>query len=316
MEISMRNLTALAGATTIVGFGLLMVNRDGSFFTHPTEASRHDAHHAQQYELTIMLERSFEVQRGGHLVMEVPDGNVAVETSATGQASVTVLAGARDPQWARSVFERMRFDVQSADNQITVEATDPHIERSEWQQHRGVHVEVRVTVPTEFDVRIHTGDGDVSADDLVGDVEIRSGDGDLVLGHLRGERITLRTGDGDVEAEELEAPEISLHTGDGDMRVRSVHGSLEASSGDGDIAVHLATPAATTIRTGDGDIAISMAEAFGLTLDLRGEDLVIPRGLEFDGVRRSRSVRGDLLGGGPRLVATTSDGTVMLQVRR
>ncbi len=266
----------------------------------------------QRLRPELMLERRFDIRAGGRLMMDVPDGDITVETGGSG-ALVRVFVGARDLDWGREVFERMQFEVRSEGNNVVVRAEDPQIENWEWRRHRSVNVEVRVTIPQRFDAELITNDGDVRLGDVEGDVQILSADGDLDVGAIKGPRIKLQTQDGDVFAEALEAGQITLYTQDGDMSARRVAGELKATSGDGDITVRLTQPAEANIRTRDGDILIYTAEGMGVELDLRGEDVLLGTGIRLDGQRGRNWIRGALFGGGPRVTATTSDG--MIRVR-
>ncbi len=56
------------------------------------------------------------------------------------------------------------------------------------------------------------------------------------------------------------------------------------------------------------------AGPFGLELDLRGSDLVLPSGIAFDGTISPNSARGTINGGGPRITAVTGGGTVTFEI--
>jgi DUF4097 and DUF4098 domain-containing protein YvlB len=243
-----------------------------------------------------------------------------------------VEVGARDLTWGREVFDRMQFTASSEGNAVNVKAVNPRIEGHEWRQHKGVHVTTRITIPTRFDVRLTTGDGDVALGNITGQVEIRTGDGDVALRDVDG-RVEVRTGDGDLEFGTLTGPDVTIHSGDGDInlaavtadhidisttdgdvQLHSVSGPLDARTSDGDVDVRLERAVPVSIRTGDGDVTISMAGELGVTLDLRGEDIDLPSGLLVEQMRSNRSVRGSLNGGGPDVRVATGDGSVSVHV--
>jgi DUF4097 and DUF4098 domain-containing protein YvlB len=245
--------------------------------------------------------------------MDVYYGDVRVAPGDGNEATVKVYARARDEEWGRSVVERMRFNIRADGGDLIVESDNPAIEDWEWRRHHGVGVEVRVTVPARFDLDVRSGDGDVWLGDVEGRISARTSDGDLQLGSLKGPEISVRTADGDVSAEALQAPAITLHTSDGDLHLRHVSGSLEASTGDGDVYLQLGTAQEARIRTGDGDVTVVAGPSLGFQLDARGETVSLGADLQLDGSRGAGWARGAVNGGGPLLSVRTSDGTVRLR---
>lgn len=343
-------MTALAIGSTALGFVLLATHTTGAgaALDKVRAAAFGHAHQDQQQE--VMLERTFDVRAGGTLVIDVQDADVDVTTSAGGQSSVTVLAGARDQDWARQVFERMRFEVDLSGTTLTVRSHDPEIRSEEWREHRGVSFTVRVAIPSRFDVRIATADGDVAVGDVEGAVQIRTSDGDVQLGDVTGSArvatsdgdvhagdvtggvefrtsdgdvhvgavggpaIVLQTSDGDIDAGALTAETITVRTQDGDIALTSVAGELNAAVGDGDVTVHFAKAAPASITAGDGDITISADGAFGYELDLSGGEVSVPRGMVVQGAINSRTARGTVNGGGPLVRVRSGDGSIVVNL--
>jgi hypothetical protein len=302
----------LAVISTAVGLGVMVASLvgDGSTTKHVVVARATDT---QQHQFETLLTHEMPLASVGRLVVDVHDADVTVEATPTG-AEVAVDVGARDAAWAREVFDRMQFDVSLDGNVLTVRSGDPHIQPGEWRERGGAGVRVRVAVPSQVDVTLNTGDGDVVIGNREGRVEVRTSDGDVGLGTVRGPAVVVSTSDGDITADRLEAGHIEVRTNDGDVTLEHVLGSVEAATSDGDVCVHLEAPAAVAVRTGDGDVCISTAGPFGLDLDLQGGDLVLPNGLAFDGTISPRAARGSINGGGPRITAVTGDGTVTIEI--
>jgi hypothetical protein len=295
----------LGVASTAVGFGLLI--------THNSPDPSRLADGAQQRQREVVFEQSLEFQSGGTLTMDVADADVIIETEGP-SPTIRVEVEAYERDWGRTVFERMQLQVRDEQNAVTVVAGDARITEREWREHRGVGIAVRLNVPRALDVNIKTSDGDVELASLDGTIRVETGDGDVAMGSLAGPDLSIESVDGDLYAVALEAGRIYLCTRDGDILARRVSGPLTATTGDGDVSVHLLTPAETSIRTGDGDIDITTDGRFGLSLDLRGEDVIVPRSLAVDGTKREGRVRGDVNGGGPSITATTGDGTILMRV--
>jgi len=342
-------MAILAIGSTALGFVLLATHAPGGLSLDKVRAVAF-GHAQEEYQQQVMLERSFTVGAGGTLVIDVRDADVTVTTGGGGDASVTVLAGGRDQDWVKQVFERMRFEAALSGNTLTIRSHDPEIRGDEWRQHRGVSVEVRVAIPSRFDVQVATADGDVSLADVdgavqvrtsdgdvevgnvtgaariatsdgdvhVGDVsggaEIRTSDGDIDIGAVSGPAIALQTSDGDVDARSLTADEITVRAQDGDVTLQRVAGTLDAGTGDGDLSVHFAKAAPATISAGDGDVYLTADGAFGWNLDLSGGDITVPSGMVVQGRIGERSAQGTINGGGPVLKVRSGDGSVVLKM--
>ncbi|MDX1394899.1 MAG: DUF4097 family beta strand repeat-containing protein, partial [Gemmatimonadota bacterium] len=214
----------------------------------PAEAQRDERTRESIYQ------RGFDVSPGDRLVVEVGDMDVRVETGASGAADVEIIASARDHAWAAERFEDMRFSASVSGGVLRV-ATDERRNRvdwNEWQERGGVSFLAVITIPSRFDLDLHTGDGDVIVGAIQGNVEVHTGDGDVVLETVAGEVVELSTGDGDVRAESIDASTLTLRTCDGDLQIREASGRITARTGDGDVYLGIARFAGLSVRTGDG----------------------------------------------------------------
>ncbi len=264
----------------------------------------------------LVLEQQFNVGPGGTPQIDIPDGDVEVESGTGSTVEVEVFVYGRDLEWAREVFERMEFDAQARGNTVTITARRrSRIRRSEYRRYGGVGVLTRVLVPRQFNADIATDDGDIFVTDLDGTVMLSSGDGDIDVGHIRGERVDIDTADGDVTAQALEAVSTLIRTSDGDIDVRTVTGGgeVQATTSDGDIRIALSEVGDVRLRTNDGDITIYAPTTLAALVDLEAEDLNVSRGFDIAGRITRRRVRGEINGGGPLLEASTHDGTVTLR---
>ena len=99
--------------------------------------------------------------------------------------------------------------------------------------------------------------------------------------------------------------------------IDALSGGLNAQTTDGDIRVHIDSLEPTTLRSGDGDITVITAATLNANVDLRAEDLYLRNlDLNFNGELSDHRARGKLNGGGPRLQASTRDGSITLSTRK
>jgi len=281
------------------------------------------------------LSRVFSAEPGGHLVVDVEDGDVEVKTGESDQIAVDVFrkVSAKDPEIEREILDDHEITFRQDGNTVTVIGKRKS-KRRFWNL-RNLRFQVRyvISIPREFNADLKTSDGDVRVDDLVGDLKVRSSDGDLKLGNIRGPvrgttsdgdislgqcigALELRSSDGTIRIDKVEG-EVAAKTSDGDIYVEEVHGKLEASTSDGDISATFASPPVgdCRLRTSDGDIAVRLVETAALSLDIRTSDgdIVSDFPVVVQGKLKDNILRGTINGGGYQLELRTSDGDVELR---
>ncbi|MCU1538042.1 MAG: hypothetical protein JWP82_2393 [Humibacillus sp.] len=184
--------------------------------------------------MTTPLETRFETPGPVQLVVDVPQGDITVRTTAAvdGGAATTVRLVPRGKA-GRDLAER--FAVESRGNAVVVMAP----------KERGFSFGRRDAVDVEVDVPEGSS------------LDLRTGSGDIV-GTGRYETTKAATGSGDVTLEDVGTAD--LKSGSGDLRARSVHGTLKAKTGSGDVVLE-ATHGEADIVSGSGDITLRRAEA-------------------------------------------------------
>jgi hypothetical protein len=307
-------MAILAIGSTALGFVLLATHAPGGLSLDKVRAVAF-GHAQEEYQQEVMLERSFTVGAGGTLVVDVQDADVTVTTGSGGGASVTVLAGGRDQDWVRQVFERMHFEASLSGNTLTVHSRDPEIRSDEWRRHRGVSVEVQLTIPSRFDVQIATGDGDVSLADVDGAVQVRTSDGDVEMGSVTG-AARIATSDGDVRVGNVGAG-ADVKTSDGDIEAGDIAGGATIQTSDGDISLGSLSGSEIALQASDGDIDARALTAERITVRARDGDVTLQ---SVDGALDASTGDGDLsvhfakaapatISAGDGDVYLTSDGT-------
>lgn len=165
-----------------------------------------------------------------------------------------------------------RFTVEQRGDEVVVLA--PKMRDVIWGGGKG-SVDVEVTLPErstldvgtasgDIDtrglldrVRVGTGTGDISLDELAGG-EVKSGSGEISAGVVRG-HLSLKTGSGDVSIDTTSA-RVDLITGSGDVTVRRAEGPVKAKTGSGDLVV-VASSADLEVLTGTGDVRLIAVHA-------------------------------------------------------
>ncbi|REJ81116.1 MAG: hypothetical protein DWQ36_07455 [Acidobacteria bacterium] len=280
----------------------------------------------------IAASKTFRVQPGDLLRVDVSDANVVVRTGGGSSLQVEmVLSG--DLDRARRAYDELGFTFVEDGEGVSIASRRPQRSSLRWGW-GNYSITARVELPSRFDLDVRTGDGNVSVQEITGDVSITTGDGNIDLAAVEGGRIVLRTGDGNIELGVLDAAEVSISTGDGNVRlaglvadeatvrtgdgnidIRGIRGAVDAMTGDGNLSLFFEDFAGASLRTGDGDVDIAARSTLAADISLRGEEVALRGDLgSFAGERRERRVEGKLNGGGALLRAATGDGDVVLRL--
>lgn len=285
-----------------------------------------------------MISERFPVDEGGTLQVEVSDADVEVVTGTSDQVLVEVILTAREiDDDARAYFERQRLSVTNNGETVRVISRPRRpLVRLSWRDTRNrPSIYVRVSAPRTFNADIQTDDGDIRIEQVDGNVRLRTSDGDISTGSLRGIDLALRTSDGDIRVDQLDGEAIDVGTADGDLMlgmlaadritVRTSDGNIvvagvdgetfHGQTSDGDIKIDRLVAASSTLRTSDGDITITVPANHGADLRLRGDEVRVGSGLEFEGrIDKDRqSATGVVSGGGSLIDARSSDGDVVVR---
>jgi DUF4097 and DUF4098 domain-containing protein YvlB len=158
--------------------------------------------------------------------------------------------------------------------------------------------ELEIHLPRSAKVNVHTGDGDVVAKSLGGEMDFTTGDGRLELDDVDG---TLRA-----------------HTSDGSVRVSGRFDVLELRTSDGRVEVE-ARPGsqlreAWDVRSSDGSVRLRIPGDLAADIELHTSDGSITTNIPIavEGSFGNHDIHGKMNGGGNRLTVHTSDGSVTL----
>lgn len=202
---------------------------------------------------------TFQVERDGRLDLNTRAGDISISTWSKNEAVVNVqgipASGADDL--------RIRYD-----GGILRVDYDPR----GWSMNRRRGVRFKIDLPSDFDldlrtgggdievvgnlggdVRSHTSGGDVTLRDIGGDVELTTSGGDIRVGTVGGD-VHLQTSGGDIRVEKASA-DLDVQTSGGDIRIGHVGNELDAQTSGGDITIEY-VGGESRIRTSGGDIEI------------------------------------------------------------
>ena len=203
---------------------------------------------------------TFQVERDGRLDLNTRAGDITISTWSKNEAVVTVQG---IPSNSANDDLRIRYE-----GGILRVDYDPR----GWSMNRRRGLRFKIDLPSDFDldlrtgggdievvgnlggdVRSHTSGGDVTLRDIGGDVELTTSGGDIRVGTVGGD-VHLQTSGGDIRVEKASA-DLDVQTSGGDIRIGHVGNELEAQTSGGDITIDY-VGGESRIRTSGGDIEI------------------------------------------------------------
>jgi hypothetical protein len=173
--------------------------------------------------------------------------------TASGDITLKKASGKEVKVEVKYSFDDNEFEavMEQGANQLTLEekfANGSHSGNSRWT----------LEVPDNTRIKINTGSGDITIDQLTLDIKSNSGSGDVTLTGVKGE-MDFNTGSGEIELNEVDG-EVSLNTGSGTIRASKGTGSYSFNAGSGKIKLD-ELKGDFSVNVGSGDI-----DAKGVTL--------------------------------------------------
>jgi DUF4097 and DUF4098 domain-containing protein YvlB len=161
--------------------------------------------------------KTFAVTKGGLLQVSVSEGDIRISSWDRSEVQVSTEEGEDEDG----------LSIRQIGNAIRIESSGA------WPSD-GDHVDV--TVPSQFDLDLQTGSGDLKiGGPLNGTISGKTGAGDIHLGNVGG-RITLTTSGGDIDAGTTQG-EVTLSTSGGDVQMGPASGEVKVTTSGGEITI-------------------------------------------------------------------------------
>lgn len=153
-----------------------------------------------------------------------------------------------------------------------------------------------------------TSGGSIKVDNVNGNVNVNTSGGSISLDKIVGS-VDAKTSGGRISAEDITGA-LDLNTSGGSISIENIDGDVEARTSGGSISAEITNPKNyVNLRTSGGSIKIEVPKGKGYDLDLDGSrvraDLT-----NFTGEYEKDEIVGSLNGGGTKIKAKTSGGTV------
>lgn len=276
-------------------------------------------------EFTVNTPGELDVRTsGGHITVRASDGNrVRVE--------MYVRQNGRSLTPEDTDLDDFDITISQSGNKVTAHAEREGGRNWSFWNNNNISISFVVYTPREMSTQLKTSGGHIETNGLNGNQEVSTSGGHLELINLRGTvdartsgghieisdfegRMNARTSGGHIEAR-FTSGELSLRTSGGHIDLENVSGAVEASTSGGSITADIESVGEfVDLRTSGGSISIAVPGGIGLDLDLRGSR-VRTELKNFSGQVERDEVEGSINGGGPKISARTSGGTVRISFK-
>jgi DUF4097 and DUF4098 domain-containing protein YvlB len=269
------------------------------------------------------IEKTFAVESGGRLVIDSDEGDVSIIGSSGNEVKVTVFTKG-DEDWRKD----FSVDFEQDGNTVKIEGKRSRKFYRFWDGD-WFSVRFEVSVPSNFNIDIHTSGGDIVLEkvkgtitgetdggdvkmlELDGDINLHTAGGDIILKDLKG-TIEAKTSGGDVLCENIEG-NLNVETSGGDIRVTRSDVELNAETSGGDIVVSLKDNHGIHLSTSGGDVLVKLPKS--VTADVNASTAWgdVSCDLPFSGKIKNGEMHGQINGGGKPIHISCSGGDVKIE---
>lgn len=270
---------------------------------------------------------NFDVSGDVSLEVQTSGGSISVEGTPDSEVSVEMYVRKRGKYLKSNEANLSEYNIEIIKQGSTVKALAKRKSNRGWGWDDGYSISFVVYTPQNTRTRLKTSGGSLSAENLNGTQELNTSGGSISVESIHGDAVLKTSGgsirmadlQGNVEANtsggSIKANEVrgsmDLRTSGGSISLDAVEGNVDARTSGGSISAEILAPDEfITLRTSGGSIRIKVPES-GYDLDLDANRVNIKL-VNFTGEAEKDEVEGTINGGGAKISAKTSGGTVSL----
>jgi DUF4097 and DUF4098 domain-containing protein YvlB len=250
------------------------------------------------------LDRTFTVSPGGELVVDADGASIHVSGNDGNKVIVHVAVRGSEKSLAN-----MKLDAIQKDGGVTVTSRKGIQGWFFWGLWNSEQ-EIEVSVPRRYAINARTGGGSVELRDTIGTASLHTSGGDVSAKNVIG-NVELRTSGGSIEADTIRG-DVDADTSGGDVHLLSVDGKIRGNSSGGSVRCSLVgANRGISATTSGGDIELSLPRGTTANIDAGTSGGEITTEIPVTStVRKETDLVGTLNGGGERIYAQTSGGSI------
>lgn len=201
------------------------------------------------------LNKTFTVQPGGKLIVDVDFGEIDVATNTSSEVTVDIWRKVTRSKKAdeEAFLKDCPVTLTQEGNTLTIRSHRKSNTRWTWGFNNRTEGKYTLRVPAQFTAHLNTAGGGISVKDLAGEVYAGTSGGGLRFARIRGP-LTGDTSGGGIDVSDCEG-KIKIDTSGGGISVGGGGGSLQGETSGGGVSVkNFAGPA--RVSTSGGGITI------------------------------------------------------------
>lgn len=273
--------------------------------------------------------RTFETSGNAEVEVTTSGGFIRVIGTNKSEVEVQVFVRKRNRYYSEDDIDLKDYELSIVQrgNRVIAEAKRKGNDRWGWNNNN-YSVSFVVYAPVNTTTNLSTSGGSIVMDNMNGDQEARTSGGSVKATAIAG-RLDLRTSGGSMTMEQISGKvqartsggkivarnvtgDVDVSTSGGSITAEGIRGNLSARTSGGSINAEVVNPDDyIELRTSGGSINIVVPEQGGYDLELDGgrvrADLK-----NFNGEYEKDEISGKMNGGGTRISARTSGGSVRL----
>ena len=283
------------------------------------------------------ITKTFSVGSGGTLLLESDIGSISVQGADIDSVEIEILREVKtnNEKKADKILEDYDIQFNHSGNDVSIDAKYKKKGIKGFWNNIGKHLRVKyiVTVPSEYNVELHTKGGSITVEDIRGEILSKTSGGSLSFENIKGNisgntsggsisigevmgRSNIRTSGGSIRIRQAEGP-VEAHTSGGSITVEEVIGTIEAHTSGGSVKAYLSRQPDSDCRltTSGGSITVQLSTDMSLDVNAKtaGGRVHADFPVSISGKIDKNSMQAQMNGGGPELYLRTSGGSIYLK---
>ncbi len=283
---------------------------------------------AQSGENAYQTER-FSINGPVSLQVNTSGGSISVIGSNQDEVKVEMYVRKRGKYMRAGEANLDDYNIDISQTGNTVQAIAERKSAVGWGWENGYSISFVVYAPRETAADIKTSGGSLTAKNLTGAQALKTSGGSITTEGIKG-NMELKTSGGSITMKEIQGNvdaktsggsirgetifgSLAVKTSGGSIRLSGLEGNVDAKTSGGSIRAEVLAPADfITLKTSGGSITLTVPKENGYEVDLDG-NRVYAQLENFSGRAEKDEVKGTFNGGGTKVDAKTSGGSVRLK---
>jgi DUF4097 and DUF4098 domain-containing protein YvlB len=253
------------------------------------------------------LERTFDVSPGGTLSVDADSASVHVTAADTRQVSVRMRFRSSEAEVAAAKLEAF----QTGD-EVTVVMRLRGKGGWSWPSPWNRDARIEVTVPSRYGIKVQTSGGSVGLTGTTGAATLRTSGGSIAVKNVHG-NVVARTSGGGILADTIRG-DVDANTSGGTIRLLHIDGKISGQTSGGGVHCSLVgLNRGILATTSGGSIELTLPRTTAANVEATTSGGRVTSNLPLEKTKQEDSrIEGSMNGGGQRIVARTSGGSITL----